>query len=321
MINATTSLSKIIRRYVSCCFFLTLTLFLTQFFLAPVHAQNLPDPPMVTEPKIGGMHSMTITPMEKKPPQTPLSSSASPIPSGDIPLDQSVPTPSPKDSVPAPISAQDYIPLPMDKILIRQEDFAPWPSLAQLKPLKSPAQKQALIKAIEDDRAHVSPQILFLAAQLFSLNGDHEHAALYLLVGQLRLSFDQARYAGKLPSESKNDDVAEKTRDRNKTKTADQALPTANTDLKQPTRAHAQTEQLAQSVAPPIFQWLVKHPAQMSRLIDAARAWDEATPYGYELGYEVGTPAPFDQWPKILKSTRSKYFTQLQQFQGALGGY
>lgn len=280
------------------------------------------------EPKIGGMHSMTITPAPQKTAPVDASQQGAQQGTESVPQDS---RPNPTDSPnpasaskasPAPhkINPEDYIPLPMEKTLLKVDDFADWPYLNLLRPIKNAAQKEALISAIESDRAHASPQILFLSAQLLSDAGDHEHAALYLLAGQLRLSFDQARFPGKLKGEKKLEDAAKITAQQNKNKSADQALPNYfSAAAPAPTSAHREVEALGDAVSPPIFQWLIRHKEHMNELIAAARAWDLATPYAYELGYPVGAPVPFDQWPKILKSTRSKYFTNLQQFQAALG--
>lgn len=342
MINTKTSCRQTIHTYV--CALIFLLVFTLSFagnlnhILSIAQAQSVDDlsddlpiaadiPPNLSEPKIGGMHSMTITPAPQK--TKPLDASQQEVGQGAVqdhtPIlkDELSPNSVSKGaSATHKIHAEEYIPLPMEKTLVKADDFADWPYLHLLKPIKNAAQKEALIGAIESDRAHVSPQIFFLCAQLLYDAGDRQHAALYLLLGQLRLSFDEARFPGKLKGEKKLEDAAKVTAQQNKNKSADQALPNySSSAAPTTTSAHRAVENLGASISPEIFQALIRHPEQMNDVISAARAWDLATPYSYDLGYEVGAAAPFDQWPKILKSVRNKYFTNLQQFQAALSSH
>lgn len=332
MINSKTSRPNTIHAYVCAkIFYLAFILIFSANLigiLSVAHAESFEELPQSTSlapnvlsPKIGGMHTMTITPKPQKLKTQEQESSISPQ---TLPPDQKEEIKSnlvSKDELPQKkIDAGDYIPLPMDKILIKEEDFSDWPYTNLIRPIKNAAQKNALIAAIESDRSHVSPQILFLSAQVLHDAGDHKYAALYLLVGQSRLNFDQARFPGKLKDEKKADDHARITAQQNKNKSPDQALPNYSSSTIPITSAHRGVQNLSNSISPPIYQWLVKHPSDMKEITAAAQAWDAATPYAYYLGYETGSPVPFDQWAKILRLTRSRYFSSLQEFQNALGG-
>lgn len=195
-------------------------------------------------------------------------------------------------------------PLTIKESLIKIDDLEKWNHLDEAALANTDKEVSSLIYIIESDRSAVPPQGLFLAAKALADKNLMEQAALYYLVGQLRLTFDMQRW----PSVQNKDDIERKSEDSKKT--SDQSAP----NLDMPPRIdnpHAGIKNLSDMVGSPIISWLVKNPARMNTVLAKARIWDASAKYAYLPDYDLTEPIEFEKWERTLKRVREKYFEQM----------
>lgn len=208
--------------------------------------------------------------------------------------------------------AEESKPLEIKDSLVKPEDLKPWGKLS-LAVSQNKRDMATLLYELDHNRGEIPPQGLLLSAQTLARAGDMEHAALYYLVGQLRLEFDMARW----PSRPSKSYLARK--ESNARKSEDQALPMADKpDLNNP---HQNISTLASNVSVPIFEWLVKDPQRLKRALDQAEIWDLSAPYAYDPGYDLDDPVPFKEWKKLLPHTRNVFFGRMRNLQHNLEKY
>ncbi len=203
-----------------------------------------------------------------------------------------------------PPSYSPLTPLSAKEALIKIENLEKWNHLNEAALAYHDDDIKKLIHLIESDRGHVPPQGLFLAAKSLSDRNLMEQAAVYYFVGQLRLSFDAARW----PAVHNKEDV--KRRAENNQKTDDQSYPNLESAprLDNP---HQGIQNLASSIGHPIVEWAMKDPRHMAKILEKARIWDESSPYAYQPNYPVSEPVAFDRWEKLLERVRTTYFTHM----------
>lgn len=191
--------------------------------------------------------------------------------------------------------------------LIKPDDLETWDHINEAALATTKADLEKLIHTIESDRGAVPPQGLFFAAKSLYDAGQKEQAAIYYFVGQLRLSFDMARW----PSTPNKDDVAK--REMESKKSPDQATPNSN---KAPRldNPHRGLKNLASHIGEPIISWALKDTARIDKILKAVKEWDESAPYAYLPNYDLSEPAPFEKWDKLLAKSRSAYFTHMMSW-------
>lgn len=226
-----------------------------------------------------------------------------PAPVAPAPAEEDKPEPA-EDTVPA---LPTYKPLSPKDALVKQDDLEKWDHMTEAALANTPIEIEALIHIIESDRGAVPPQGLFLAAKSLADKGRMEQAALYYFVGQLRLSFDMARW----PATPNKDDV--KRRAAESKKSSDQAAP----NLESAPRTddpHIGIKSLGDQVGAPIISWVLKDPARMDKMIKQVKDWDASCAYAYLPDYDLSEPVPFEKWEKLLMNARETYFTQIIQW-------
>ena len=191
--------------------------------------------------------------------------------------------------------------------LIKPEDLETWGHINDAALATTKTDLEKLVHTIEMDRGAVPPQGLFFAAKSLFDAGLKEQAAIYYFVGQLRLSFDMARW----PSTPNKDDVAR--REMESKKSPDQVSPNSN---KAPRldNPHKGSKNLASHIGEPIISWALKDTARMDKIFKAVKEWDERAPYASLPNYDLTEPAPFEKWDKLLAKSRSAYFTQMMSW-------
>lgn len=232
----------------------------------------------------------------------------------DSPSTPAIETPekqaTPSTETPPPVLPV-YKPLSVKDSLVKMEDLEKWSHLDEAALAQNNDDLRKLVHLIESDRGAVPPQGLFLTAKALSDKHMMELSALYYFVGQLRLSFDMARW----PPQKNPDDVKRLAEDAKKT--PDQAAPNRDTSPRM-NDLHQGVKILADSIGQPIIAWTMKDQSRMSAVIKRVREWDASAPYAYQTGYDVGTPVPFETWGKLLDKTRDDYFSYLQTMMKAM---
>lgn len=188
--------------------------------------------------------------------------------------------------------------------LIKLEALEKWPHLDEAALATTDQDIRKLVYGIEMNRGNIPPQGLFLAAKTLADHHIMERAAVYFFVGQLRLSFDAARW----PARDHPDDVKRRAQDKNKT--PDQASPNQDTPLRV-IDPHSGVRALADSIGQPIMSWAVHDPATFHKILDEVRQWDASAPYAYMPDYDPGDSVPFESWEKLLKQSRENYFSYM----------
>lgn len=204
-----------------------------------------------------------------------------------------------------------YTELDTDEALVKEEDLEPWASLSMAVMAQNRAEAEKLVYTIESDKGAVPPKGLFLAAQTLASQKMMKQASLYYLVGQLRLSFDMARW----PSYEDEKDKIRLAQDAQKSD--DQKAPnqSAGPRIHNP---HRGVQDLSETIGQPIIAWLLKDPKRFEALLNEARQWDASAPYLYDTGYKMGASQPFDTWGKLLIKTREAYFSRMNSLLKAM---
>lgn len=204
-----------------------------------------------------------------------------------------------------------YKPLSPKDALVKPEDLEKWNHMTEAALANTPVEIEALIHIIESDRGAVSPQGLFLAAKSLADKKMMQQAALYYFVGQLRLSFDEARW----PATTNKEDVQRRAQENKKS--PDQAAP----NLESAPRIddpHQGIKSLSNQIGAPIISWVLKDKARMDKMIKQVKDWDASCVYAYLPDYDLSEPAPFEKWEKLLERTREDYFTQIIQWSNVM---
>lgn len=225
--------------------------------------------------------------------------------------------PAPEEKKPEVTEAEEEIALPVYKpitakdALIKQEDLETWNHLDEAATSYSELDVQKLVHLIESDRGAVPPQGLFLAAKALTDRGLMEQAAVYFFVGQLRLTFDKARW----PTRDNEDDVKRLSEDNKKSE--DQQSPnrsyTPRTD-----NPHQGIEDLANMIGAPIMSWMMKDQQRIGQVMRLVRQWDSSCTYAYLPDYDLTEPVAFEKWAKILVQTREDFFAQMESLSKAM---
>ena len=126
------------------------------------------------------------------------------------------------------------------------------------------------------------------------LREDYERAAFYFYAGQLRATFDMARFPPYLPDDKKPV-IDRRTQDQRG------ATPSAQVEMVNP---HEGISVLALSIGQPIAKWAMADPVRLEKIMAQVREWDMATPYAYKPDYDISRAAPFEAWPQLLTKTR-----------------
>ncbi len=272
----------------------TVFIIVASLIISPM-AHAMPD----QQTKSIGMHHMVIKPAPVAPaaPTSPTTAPAAPAPTPDT---TEQPT-SPK-----------YTPLAPKEALVKPEDFKTWSHMDEAASAYSKTSVDKLVYLVESERGAVPPQGLFMVAKALSDQKQMDKAALYFFVGQLRLTFDIARF----PPRANEDDIQRLKEDAKKTE--DQAAPNRDTEprIENP---HAGVTAFANSISHPILAWAMKDPKRLETVMTKVREWDASAPYAYDTGYAVNEPIPFEKWEKLLPKMREDYFTRMHSLITALG--
>jgi hypothetical protein len=212
-----------------------------------------------------------------------------------------------------PTKAKVSLPaLSMDKALIKPEELKIWPYMADVLDTSRPEKIALTLAKIENDLAFVPPQALILAAQALITQNRMEEAARYFYLGQVRANFDQARWP---PQQRQNITQAVPSR----TQDQQQTVPSATTaEIENP---HQSLSSLALSVGEPISRWAFRHPQKFKSLLEEVQTLDAGTAYAYLPSYPLTPPRPFSEWPELLKTSRSAYFSRMQDLINSIGNY
>ncbi|PZP53566.1 MAG: hypothetical protein DI586_10905 [Micavibrio aeruginosavorus] len=257
---------------------------LRSFFLVGLLA--LPLPAFAQNAAPAPMRHMSIT-------KTPAAKTSAPEPAAEE--DKAVAPPAKESPAPKALKPQDA--------LKKTDTLTDWPYYADLMTIDNDTALDKVIRAVDIDPGSVPPKGLFYLAKALSERKRYEEAAFYYYAGQLRATFDMARFPPYAPSET-----AVKL-DR---RTEDQigSVPKADTVIINP---HEPISILALSIGSPIARWAMADAARLDAVMEKVRLWDAATPYAYLPDYDLSHAAPFDKWPSLLTKTRNDYFTRVRQ--------
>lgn len=224
------------------------------------------------------------------------------------------PEPEPKpEPAPKPVVKKEPKILTAEESLVPLDKLENWDKLSLAAYAHKKKDLDALLKNIDLDKDIIPPQGFFLSAKALSDAGRMEDAALYFIIGQLRMEFDMARWP------SRPDTAYETRQKNNRNKSDDQKQPMGNKP--RPINQHAFVMDLSSGIGRPVFDWLASHPKQFKETLDRARQWDLETRYAYHPGYDLTDPIPFKDWPKALETTRKNFFDRMTKIQQALAGY
>jgi hypothetical protein len=217
-----------------------------------------------------------------------------------------------KSSETAPSPAPVYEPLPIEKALVKPGDLKTWKHLPFIAAATTAEDVMKAVSLVESDRGAVPPQGLLLLAKALADQGRMEEAALYFFTGQLRASFDIARWPPRASKEDAKKLIAEskKTQDQ----TGQQPRP-AEIKINNP---HAFLSPLSGTVSAQVSAWTMKNPKRLDQIMTKVREWDESAPYAYAPGYDLPEPLAFASWQKILPAVRESFFLQMNQISSGL---
>ena len=260
-----------------------------------------------------GMKHMTIT-QESAPPEK---QSSAKKPESSANTEQDLPQPaiksSPSKPSPKAKAPPTLKPLDIKSAIVKPEQFKTWDKMALAVTARKKGEINKLLVELNTHGSVVPPQGLFLAAQSLAMAGKMEDAALYYMVGQVRMEFDMARWPAQqdLPYTS--------LKEYNARKSYDQALPT-NT-AKKTENPHRYVGELSTSVGMPILEWMMSDPERLVKTLDKAEEWDAATAYEYEPGYDLPKPIPFAEWSKKLPKVRAAFFGRMHTLYDNISAY
>ncbi len=270
----------------------------------------------MTESKPMGMKHMTITPNAPD---------AKALPNGKItdkagseeqhlPDKPAITTP-PRKSLPkaATATTSGLKPLDMKQALVKPEQFKTWDKMALAVTARKKGEINKLLVELNTHGSVVPPQGLFLSAQSLAMAGKMEDAALYYMVGQIRMEFDMSRWP------AQQDIAYTNLKDYNARKSYDQGLP-INSEKKM-INPHSYVGELSTSVGMPILEWIMADPERLAKTLDRAEEWDAATAYEYEPGYDLPKPIPFAEWSKKLPKVRAAFFGRMRTLYDNISAY
>lgn len=241
----------------------------------------LPTPAFAQEAPVSlGMHHMSVT-AEKAREDTPQS--------------------------PAPVATVTETPAPTalkpEDALKKIETLADWPYYTDILTLHNDTALEKIMHSVDIDPGGVPPKGLLYIAKALSDRKRYEEAAFYFYAGQLRATFDMARFPPYSPAGKKA------TSDK---RTEDQrgGVPESAPMLVNP---HDSISLLALTIGAPVAKWAMADPKRLDAVMDKVRNWDLATPYAYLPDYDISHAAPFATWPGLLTKTRNDYFTRVRQ--------
>lgn len=236
-------------------------------------------------PSSNGMRHMSVTTDAAKPPASSVEKKT-----------DTAPAVKPEEK-PAPKA------LKPEDALKKTDTLTAWPYYTDLMTIGNDTALEKVIHSVTIDPGSVPPKGLFFLAKALSDRKRYEEAAFYYYAGQLRATFDMARFPPYQLNPSKED---------NDKRTEDQkgGPPSAPPEMVNP---HDDLSMLALSIGQPIARWAMNDPTRLETVMMKVRDWDLATPYAYLPDYDISRPAPFETWPSLLSKTRSDYFTRVRQ--------
>lgn len=196
--------------------------------------------------------------------------------------------------------------------LKKTDTLVEWPYYADLMTIGNDTGLKKIIQMIDRDPGSVPPKGLFYAAKALSDKGEFEKAAFYFYAGQLRATFDMARFPPYTPQDKKPQ-MDSRTQDQRGSVPA-----RAEAREKAQVNPHEAISMLALSIGQPIAKWAMAEPERLEKLMAEIREWDLATPYAYKPDYDISHAAPFETWPQLLTKTRNDYFTRVRQIAAGL---
>lgn len=187
--------------------------------------------------------------------------------------------------------------------LKKTDSLTEWPYYTDLMTIDNDTALEKVIRAVDIDPGSVPPKGLFYLAKALSDRKRFEEAAFYYYAGQLRATFDMARF----PPYEFNETAVKIDR-----RTEDQigSVPRAEAVIINP---HEPISILALSIGSPIAKWAMADSARLDTLMNKVKLWDMATPYAYLPDYDISHAVPYEKWPSLLTKTRNNYFTRVRQ--------
>ncbi len=187
--------------------------------------------------------------------------------------------------------------------LKKTDTLTEWPYHADLMTIDNDTALGKVIRAVDLDPGSVPPKGLFYLAKALSDRKRYEEAAFYYYAGQLRATFDMARF----PPYQLNETATKLDR-----RTEDQigSVPEPDAIVINP---HEPISILALSIGSPIARWAMADAQRLDDLMAKVKIWDMATPYAYLPDYDISHAAPYEKWPALLTKTRNDYFTRVRQ--------
>jgi hypothetical protein len=282
------------------------TVFLLSLFLS---VSALPLDAFAQEQKVPGMRHLTISPSPAAPAadagndEKAAEKKEQPAEKTNIEEADASPSPAPTPEPPA---------LSVEKTLVKPGDLKHWDHISLLAAAATPEGVAKALSMVEADRGAVPPQGLLLLAKALADQNRMEEASLYFFLGQLRASFDIARWPPRASKEEAEKLIAESK----KTEDQTEKQPKPHTiKIKNP---HEVLTALSKSVSADVNAWAMKDPKRLDSVLEQVRVWDLSAPYAYHPGYDLPEPIPFKQWSKILPAVRESFFLQMNQISSSL---
>lgn len=291
--------------------------FLTATILVYSFGAATPAAAQMTDSKPMGMKHMTITPNAADKGAAPAIKSAPKqtaadqhLPEAAASAEQATPPRKPAASAaPAP----ELQPLDIKDALVKPEQFKPWDKMALAVTARKKGDIKKLLTELKTHGSVVPPQGLFLASQSLAMAGNMDEAAMFYMVGQVRMEFDMSRWP------AQQDIAYTSLKDYNARKSYDQGLPIASN--KKQVNPHSYVGELSTSVGMPILEWIMSDPQRLKTALDKAAEWDAATAYEYEPGYDLPKPIPFAEWSKKLPKVRAAFFGRMNTLYDNISAY
>lgn len=212
----------------------------------------------------------------------------------------------PLANTPAPAAPEKPAPkaLKPEDALKKTDTLTEWPYYTDLMTIGNDTAIDKVIRAVDIDPGSVPPKGLFYLAKALSERKRFEEAAFYYYAGQLRATFDMARF----PPYTLDEEA--KTKSDKRTEDQKGRVPDAEAVIINP---HEPISMLALSIGSPIARWAMADSARLDTIMAKVREWDLATPYAYLPDYDLSHAEPFEKWPSLLTKTRNDYFTRVRQ--------
>ncbi len=217
-------------------------------------------------------------------------------------------SPAPPADTQAPPVKKTAPALSLDKIFIPYKDTKEWPELRAAMTISSLKDLERILAAVNTAPQDVPPTAFFMIATSLAEQNRMEEAARFYYMGQLRASFDTARFparAAARPTVNMKGKVPDQV----------QQVPEGPVKIINP---HNGIDMIARMAGTKIGPWVMADPARLKTIAQQVKEWDGATAYHYKLPYDTPFIEDEKTWGDLLTTTRTDFFTRLEQISQAL---